>query len=60
MGVPAAVGMLVSVLSALTLAPALLAVGSRFGLFEPRVTMRTRGGAASVRPSCAGQHRFSR
>ncbi|EID10571.1 MmpL4 protein [Mycobacterium xenopi RIVM700367] len=53
MGVPAAVGMLVSVLSALTLAPALLAVGSRFGLFEPRVTMRTRGwrriGTAIVR-----------
>jgi RND superfamily putative drug exporter len=42
MGVPAAVGMLVSVLAALTLAPAVLAVGSRFGLFEPRVAMRTR------------------
>ncbi|BCQ10891.1 membrane protein [Mycobacterium heckeshornense] len=53
MGVPAAVGMLVCVLAALTLAPALLAVGSRFGLFEPRVTMRTRGwrriGTAIVR-----------
>jgi RND superfamily putative drug exporter len=53
MGVPAAVGMLVSVLTALTLVPAILAVGSRFGLFEPRVTMRTRGwrriGTAIVR-----------
>jgi len=53
MGVPAAVGMLVSVFSALTLAPAILAVGSRFGLFEPKVTMRTRGwrriGTAIVR-----------
>jgi RND superfamily putative drug exporter len=45
--------MLVSVLTALTLAPAVLAVGSRFGLLEPRVTMRTRGwrriGTAIVR-----------
>ncbi|MCV7257635.1 MMPL/RND family transporter [Mycobacterium shimoidei] len=53
MGIPAAVGMLVSVLTALTLAPAVLAVGSRFGLLEPKVTMRTRGwrriGTAIVR-----------
>ncbi|OHU93276.1 RND family transporter [Mycobacterium talmoniae] len=42
MGVPAAVGMLVSVLSALTLAPAVLAVGSRLRIFEPKVAMRTR------------------
>jgi RND superfamily putative drug exporter len=53
MGIPSAVGMLVSVLTALTLAPAVLAVGSRFGLLEPRVTMRTRGwrriGTAIVR-----------
>ncbi|OBI43654.1 hypothetical protein A5707_04495 [Mycobacterium kyorinense] len=53
MGVPSAVGMLVSVMTALTLAPAVLAVGSRFGLLEPRVTMRTRGwrriGTAIVR-----------
>jgi RND superfamily putative drug exporter len=53
MGVPSAVGMLVSVMTALTLAPAVLAVGSRFGLLEPKVTMRTRGwrriGTAIVR-----------
>jgi RND superfamily putative drug exporter len=53
MGVPAAMGMLVSVLSALTLAPAVLAVGGRFGLFEPKRAMRTRGwrriGTAIVR-----------
>ncbi|WP_375486595.1 RND family transporter [uncultured Mycobacterium sp.] len=53
MGVPSAVGMLVSVMTALTLAPAVLAVGSRFGLLEPEVTMRTRGwrriGTAIVR-----------
>lgn len=53
MGIPSAVGMLVSVLAALTLAPAMLAVGSRFGLLEPKVLMRTRGwrriGTAIVR-----------
>jgi RND superfamily putative drug exporter len=42
MGVPAAVGMLVSVIAALTLAPAVLAVGARYGIFEPKVAMRTR------------------
>jgi RND superfamily putative drug exporter len=34
-GVPCAVGMLVAVVVALTLVPSVLAVGSRFGLFEP-------------------------
>ncbi|WP_045376762.1 MMPL family transporter, partial [Mycobacterium kyorinense] len=42
-----------SVLAALTLAPAMLAVLSRFGLLEPKVMMRTRGwrriGTAIVR-----------
>ncbi|BBY06796.1 MMPL/RND family transporter [Mycobacterium noviomagense] len=53
MGIPSAVGMLVSVLSALTLGPAVLAVGSRLGLLEPKVTIRMRGwrriGTAIVR-----------
>jgi RND superfamily putative drug exporter len=35
-GVPCAVGMLVAVAVALTLVPAVLAVGSGFGLFEPK------------------------
>src|ERR1700737_775253 len=42
LGVPCAVGMLVAVAVALTLVPAALVLGSRFGLFEPkrRVTAR--------------------
>ncbi|WP_078280951.1 RND family transporter [Mycobacteroides franklinii] len=36
MGVPAAVGMAVAVAVAVTLVPAVIAVGSRFGLFEPK------------------------
>lgn len=36
MGVPCAVGMIVAVTGALTLGPALITVGSRFGLFEPK------------------------
>jgi RND superfamily putative drug exporter len=36
MGVPCAVGLLVAVAVAVTLVPAVLAVGSRFGLFDPR------------------------
>jgi RND superfamily putative drug exporter len=55
LGVPCAVGMLVAVVAALTLGPAILAVGSRsrFHLFDPKRAMRTRGwrrvGTAIVR-----------
>jgi RND superfamily putative drug exporter len=42
MGVPCAVGMLVAVAIALTLVPAVLAVGSGFGLFDPRRRIRVR------------------
>src|SRR5271166_3522138 len=53
LGVPCAIGMLVAVFAALTLGPAVLTVGSRFGLFDPKRMMRTRGwrrvGTAIVR-----------
>jgi RND superfamily putative drug exporter len=53
LGVPCAIGMLVAVFAALTLGPAVLTVGSRFGLFDPKRKMRTRGwrrvGTAIVR-----------
>jgi RND superfamily putative drug exporter len=53
LGVPLAIGMLVGVAAALTMAPALITAGSRFGLFEPKRRMRTRGwrrvGTAVVR-----------
>ena len=53
LGVPCAVGMLVAVFAALTLGPAVLTVGSHFGLFDPKRRMRTRGwrrvGTAIVR-----------
>ena len=42
MGVPCAVSMLVAVVIALTLVPAVLAVGSSFGLFDPRRRIRVR------------------
>ena len=52
-GVPCAVGMLVSVVIALTLVPAVLAIGSGFGLFDPkrRIGVRRwrRVGTAIVR-----------
>ena len=43
LGIPLAIGMLVAVAAALTMAPALIVTASRFGLFEPKRTMRTRG-----------------
>ncbi len=53
LGIPLAVGMLVAVFAALTLAPAMLTICSRFGLFEPKRKMQTRGwrrvGTAVVR-----------
>jgi RND superfamily putative drug exporter len=53
LGIPAAAGIVVALVAALTLAPAVLTVGSHFGLFEPKRWMRTRGwrriGTAIVR-----------
>jgi len=43
MGASCAVGMLVAVAVALTLVPAVITVGSRFGLLEPKRTMSDRG-----------------
>ena len=42
MGPPAAIGVSVALVAALTLAPAVLTVASLFGLLEPRRSMRTR------------------
>ncbi len=53
LGIPLAVGMLVAVLAALTMAPAILTIGSHFGLFDPKRKMKTQGwrrvGTAVVR-----------
>ena len=43
LGIPLAIGMLVAVIAALTMAPALLTICSRFGIFDPKRKMRTRG-----------------
>ncbi|WP_082960409.1 MULTISPECIES: RND family transporter [unclassified Mycobacterium] len=53
MGLPCAIALLVIVFAALTLAPAVLAIGSRFGLFDPKRPIDVRGwrkvGTAVVR-----------
>jgi putative drug exporter of the RND superfamily len=53
MGAPCAIGMIVAVAVALTLVPAVLTVGSRFGLLDPKRTLQVRGwrriGTAVVR-----------
>jgi putative drug exporter of the RND superfamily len=53
MAIPAATGVLVALAAALTLAPAVLAIGRHFGLFDPKRAMRTRSwrriGTAIVR-----------
>ena len=53
LGIPAAIGVMVAVVAALTLAPAVLTIGRHFGLFEPSRPMRTQGwrriGTAIVR-----------
>ncbi|MDH6245295.1 MMPL family transporter [Mycobacterium sp. OTB74] len=43
MGVPCAIGTLVAVIAALTLGPAVITIGSRFGRFEPKRAIRSRG-----------------
>ncbi|SON59025.1 putative transport protein MmpL2 [Mycobacterium simulans] len=42
LGAPCAIGMFVAVLAALTLGPAVLALGSHFKLFDPKRRMNTR------------------
>src|SRR5271167_2316288 len=53
LGVPAAIGVLVALAAALTLAPAVLTIGRHFGLFDASRAMRTRSwrriGTAIVR-----------
>ena len=53
MAIPAAAGVVVALVAALTLAPAVLSIGRHFGLFEPARPMRSRGwrriGTAIVR-----------
>lgn len=53
LGAPCAIGMFTMVAGALTLAPAILTVGSRFGLLDPKRKIKTRGwrrvGTAVVR-----------
>jgi putative drug exporter of the RND superfamily len=43
MGLPCAIALLVIVFAALTLAPAIVALASRFGLFDPKRELSTRG-----------------
>ena len=53
LGIPAALGVLVTLAAALTLGPAVLLIASRFGLLEPKGQLRARGwrriGTAIVR-----------
>ena len=53
LGIPAAIGVLVSLIASLTLGPAVIVIGSRFGLLEPKRKTAKRGwrriGTAIVR-----------
>src|SRR5581483_3997421 len=53
LGIPAGLGILVALAAALTLAPAVLTIGSSFGLLDPKRALQTRGwrriGTAIVR-----------
>jgi putative drug exporter of the RND superfamily len=53
LGIPAALGVLIALVAALTLGPAILTLGAMAGIFDPRRAMRTRGwrriGTAIVR-----------
>lgn len=53
LGIPAGIGVLVTLVASLTLTPAVIVMGSHIGLFDPKRAMRTRGwrriGTAIVR-----------
>ena len=64
LGIPLAVGMLVAIFAALTMAPALLTICSRFGLFDPkrelqnpRLAQGRRGRSALAGPDPGVHHR---
>ena len=57
--VPSAVELLVVVAGALTAAPAIIAVASRFGLLDPKRPSRSKAGGGSVAPPSAGPARYS-
>ena len=54
LGIPCAVGMLTAVIVALTLGPAVLTVGSRFGFFDPGGVFRCVAGGGSAPSSFDG------
>ena len=61
MGAPVAIGMLVVVLAGLTLGPAIVFLGSKFGRFESKVAASGVGyGGGSAPRWCVGPHRFWR
>ena len=67
LGIPLAIGMLVAVIAALTLAPAMLTIGSRFGLLrseaedaDPRLAQGRRRRGALARPDPRRDHRARR
>jgi len=53
LGIPAAIGVFIALIAAVTLAPAMLTIGSHFGLMDPKRRTQTRGwrriGTAIVR-----------
>lgn len=53
LGIPAGIGVLVTLVASLTLTPAVIVMGDHIGLFDPKRAMRTRGwrriGTAIVR-----------
>ena len=59
MGAPVAIGMLVVVLAGVTLGPAVVFLGSKFGRFESQAGGQgvAYGGGSAPR-WCAGPHRF--
>lgn len=57
LGIPSALGLLVVIAGALTFAPAVVAVASRFGLLDPKRAIKVRGGGALEQRRCAGRGR---
>ena len=51
---PSALALIIVVAAAMTVAPAILVVGSRFGLLDPKRMMKTGAGARSARPRSGG------
>lgn len=57
LGAPCSIALLVTIAASLTLAPAVITIATRFGVFDPKRKVKTRGWRRVGWPWCDGRDR---